>query len=69
MNIKKIGFGVLLVVAYMLWGAYVQPFLNVYLPFIPTGYTFWLSFIPITIGIGTIVLAIGILLLIFGIFV
>ena len=70
MNLKKMFVGVLFIVASMYWGAYVQLLLNQYLPWLPTGFTYWLwGFIPLSIGLGTIALALGVLLLLIGLFV
>lgn len=56
---------ILIAVSMFIWG-YVEPFLHQYLPWLPTSFTFWLGFIPIPIGLPTILLGLGVLLVLFG---
>jgi hypothetical protein len=65
-NLKKLFVGALFIVIAMYLWAYVEPFIHQYLPWIPTSFTFWLGFIPIPIGLPTILIILGVLLILFG---
>lgn len=66
MNFKKLFAGVLLIVIALYLWAYVEPFIHQYLPWIPTSFTVYLGFIPIPIGLPTILIVLGVLLVLFG---
>jgi len=78
-NLKKMLLGVIFIVMALYFWQYVEPVINDTMTWIhdniwngfPTnlGFTYYLwGFIPIPIGFGTIVLGLGVLLLIFGLF-
>jgi hypothetical protein len=66
MNLKKLFVGAILVVIALYYWSAIEPLLHQYVPWIPTSFTFWLGFIPIPIGLPTILLALGILLILVG---
>jgi hypothetical protein len=65
-NLKKLFVGALFIVIAMYLWAYIEPFIHQYLPWIPTSFTVYIWIIPIPIGLPTILIGLGILLILFG---
>ena len=66
MNLKKLFVGALFIVIAVYFWAYVEPFIHQYLPWIPTSFTVNIWIIPIPIGLPTILIILGVLLILFG---
>jgi hypothetical protein len=66
LNFKKLFVGAVFIVIAVYFWAYVEPFIHQYLPWIPTSFTINIWIIPIPIGLPTILIILGVLLILFG---